>query len=73
MAIGEAQPTAEAACQRSDVCTIMYTSGTTGDPKVHPQALIAKPCRPGRGNLHCYCPAAELELCAAVRRHLRWE
>ena len=36
MAIGEARPVAEAACQRSDVCTIMYTSGTTGDPKVGP-------------------------------------
>lgn len=34
--LGAKQPAEPVACQPSDICTIMYTSGTTGAPKVQP-------------------------------------
>ncbi len=35
LALGAAKPAEPSPPAPSDLCTIMYTSGTTGDPKVH--------------------------------------
>ena len=34
LAEGAAKPVEPRACTPEDLCTIMYTSGTTGDPRV---------------------------------------
>lgn len=44
LALGEANPAAPVPPKPEDLCTIMYTSGTTGDPKVSREGCL---CRGG--------------------------
>jgi hypothetical protein len=43
--LGRGAPAEACPPKPADLCTIMYTSGTTGDPKVNPKVMCSLPVR----------------------------